>query len=82
MTCSAYWAKQVESRITRHWPDLVVVQTRSYGTTRHIEGLGVLPPVERDNPGDPIKQMVRYLKTHHTPKAIMYNPRGGFSVAN
>lgn len=81
MTCQAYWAKQITSRITPRFPLVKIVQARAYGVVGEYRGQAL--PAVAPSDDDPIKAMLAYLrKNEPAPMILMFHPRGGFSVVN
>jgi hypothetical protein len=79
VSCPAYWRRRVSEELRPAYPTTRFVQARAYGIPREVDGV-VIDGVEPD-PGDPIRQMRKFLKAHpdDPPAILMYHRAGGFT---
>jgi len=82
MSCPAYWNRRVKYELLPAFPLVKFIQARAYGRPMVLDA-GTVPAVD-PAPGDPVKQIIKFLKANPPPEIqdgliIMYHRAGGFS---
>lgn len=83
MSCPAYWNRRVQQELSPAFSLVKFIQARAYARPKILDRVAL--PAIAPMPGDPIKQMRKFLKNAYDPTSpqddliIMYHRAGGFS---